>query len=875
MDLQIVGRHALLFDDDAAAEVVNSGGSLVPWSAAGAADLLLDRHDVRHLLDRVPPRPNRAYSVALLSTPSPDGVSEAELDRERFLDLTADVGTGDASPSGNGTDTGQAGYNAVAFSYGGPAGSDDPKDSVSSYRPSFPVPESLLNKLPPSEKVHQIIARTALFVSEHGGQSEIVLRVKQGSNPTFGFLMPDHHLHSYFRYIVDHPQLLKDVSDADTNKGNKIVMGESENAASSSGALSLLGAVYESGDEDEGVLPASSKGKDPGNEALHDNVHKGSSCLVHDNEVKKDQTVTIEAATLVKDKPIFTKKNPTIAGNSIVAAQREKVKDAMTVLTTSTKSDNSKLGVSDTKEMILEPPSFLKGTMEKIVEFILRNGKEFEQKLIEQDRMTGRFPFLLPSNPYHSYYLKMLQETQESKSRGGSSEHKDRRSSSERQDWRSSSERRDRRSSERKDRRSMDRKDRSSSDLRDSGHDKGRGSANKDSSTSDRSSAEPSQKQLSDKQGEGKFQLVTDGAKKELPRTVTADEAAAIVMAATRGLGPANPQPNTLKDTSDIRHIQGSGAVSKPASNSEPGTSVTSSDQLKKEGIGIIDDDWITNTIAKAVAVAASKEADSSEASMTNEQKLKAERLRRAKMFTSIIKGGGNKSDLVTSEITNESARAAPANSNLPVPPEPLATEREGSSVRFEREGSSVRFEREGSNMIKQEKDSDDEQNRARKYRKHHPESDEDKDYLEEESYKHSRKRHRSERSRGHSKDAHKRKHKQHSKEREYRHDHSSSEDELRSSKSRHWHRDDHHYTEDDEHRRHRRSHRSGSKRKHKDDRDLNEQTLGRPEASQNTPEHRHGSEQPPSDTAQSSQAATQVPDELKAKIRAMLLETL
>ncbi|KAF7030255.1 hypothetical protein CFC21_041841 [Triticum aestivum] len=889
MDLQIVGRHALLFDDDAAAEVVNSGGSLVPWSAAGAADLLLDRHDVRHLLDRVPPRSNRAYSVALLSTPSPDGVSEAELDRERFLDLTADVGTGDASPSGNGTDTGQAGYNAVAFSYGGPAGSDDPNDSVSSYRPSFPVPESLLNKLPPSEKVHQIIARTALFVSEHGGQSEIVLRVKQGNNPTFGFLMPDHHLHSYFRYIVDHPQLLKDGSDADTNKGNKIVMGESEIAASSSGALSLLGAVYESGDEDEGVLPASSKGKDPGNEALHDNAHKGSSFLVHDNEVKKDQTVTIEASTLVKDKPIFTKKNPTIAGNSIVAAQREKVKDATTVLTTSTKSDNSKLGVSDTKEMILEPPSFLKGTMEKIVEFILRNGKEFEQKLIEQDRMTGRFPFLLPSNPYHSYYLKMLQETQESKSRGGASEHRDRRSSSERQDRRSSSERRDRRSSERKDRRSMERKDRSSSDLRDSGHDKevtkskGRGSANKDSSTSDRTSAEPSQKQLSDKQGEGKFQLVTGGAKKELPRTVTADEAAAIVMAATRGLGPANPQPNTLKDTVDIRHIQGSGAVSKPASNSEPGISVTSSDQLKKEGIGIIDDDWITNTIAKAVAVAASKEADSSEASMTNEQKLKAERLRRAKMFTSIIKGGGNKNDLVTQEISNESARAAPANSNLPVPPEPLASEREGSSVhferegsslRFEREGSSVRFEREGSNMIKQEKDSDDEQNRARKYRKHHPESDEDKHDLEEGSYKHSRKRHRSERSRGHSKDAHKRKHKHHSKEREYR-DHSSSEDELRSSKSRHRHRDDHHYAEDDEHRRHRRSHRSGSKRKHKDDGDLNEQTLGRAEASQSTPEHRHGSEQPPSDTAQSSQAATQVPDELKAKIRAMLLETL
>jgi hypothetical protein len=101
MDLEIVGRHALLFDDDATAEVVNSVGSLVSWAAVGAADLLLDRHDVRHLLDRVPPRPRRSYSAALLAAPSPDGVSEAELDRERFLDLPADDdGSRDAAPSG-------------------------------------------------------------------------------------------------------------------------------------------------------------------------------------------------------------------------------------------------------------------------------------------------------------------------------------------------------------------------------------------------------------------------------------------------------------------------------------------------------------------------------------------------------------------------------------------------------------------------------------------------------------------------------------------------------------------------------------------------------------------------------------------------------
>ncbi|XP_047054397.1 uncharacterized protein LOC124660613 isoform X1 [Lolium rigidum] len=857
MDLEIVGRHALLFDDDAAAEVVNSGGSLVPWSAAGATNLLLDRHDVRHLLDRVPPRPSRAYSAALLSVPSPDGVSEAELDRERFLDLhAADDGTVEGPFSGNGTDTGQSGYNAVPFSYGGSAGSDDPNDSVSFYRPPFIVPESLLNKLPPSEKVHQIIARTALFVSEHGGQSEIVLRVKQGSNPTFGFLMPDHHLHSYFRYIVDHPQLLKDGSDPDTNKGNKMVMSENEQATPSSGALSLLGAVYESGDEDEDVLPASSKSTDSGNDAvLHEKGHKGAS-HIHDKEMKKEPTVTEEALTADKDKPIFTKKNPAITGNSITAAHREKVKGAMAALATSTKSENSKLSVSDTKEVILEPPSFMKGTVEKIVEFILRNGKEFEEKLIAQDKMTGRFPFLLPNNPYHSYYLKILQETQESKSRGGSSERKDRRSSSERRDRRSSSEHRDRRSS---------------SERKDSGHEKevtrskGCGSANKDSSASDRSSAEPSEKQLNEK---GKFQLVIGGAKKEPPRKVTADEAAAIVMAATRGLGSMDPQSNTRKDTRDIGHIQDPGEVSKPVSSSEVCTSLTSSGQVKKEGIGIIDDDWISNTIAKAVAVAASKEADSSEASMTNAQKLKAERLRRARMFTAIIKGGGNKGDPVTSNPVDESAKVSPA--ILPGPDtKALATEREGSSVPSEREDS---------NMKKQEKDSDDEQNKARKYRKHRPESNEDIDDLDEEIYKPSRKRHR---SRGHSTDAHKHKQRHHSKDREYmhqRHSYSSSEDERRSSKSRHRHRHDHYYAEDDEHRsshRHRRNHGSGSKRKHKNDHDPVEQSLGHAEPSQSTSEQKYGLEQPPGDTAQSSNASTEVPDELKAKIRAMLLETL
>ncbi|KAG2591027.1 hypothetical protein PVAP13_5NG449700 [Panicum virgatum] len=766
---------------------------------------------------------------------------------------------------------------------------------------------------PPSEKVHHIIARTALFVSEHGGQSEIVLRVKQGNNPTFGFLMPDHNLHSYFRYLVEQPQLLKDGADAvDMSKVKK---NEGEHA-SSGGALSLLGTAYDSGDEDEGTLPPGLKGMDRANPMTPDSQgHVKSVSTIPDN---KDKSVLSEAAAAsAKSKPILMKKNPMITGNIIITAPREEVKDTTTASTTA-KSQNTNSGLYETKEMILEPPSFMKRTMEKIVEFVLTNGKEFEAKLIEQDRTTGRFPFLLPSNPYHSYYLKFLQETQESKSCGRSPDHKDRRCSSdwrdrrspserdgrrssrqrddrssrERDDRRSSRERHDRRSSrEHDDRRSSrERHDRSSRDRNDSSYSK-EGTRSDEwptsgmiSGSSDRSSAGPTEKQLHDQQGKGIFHPVS-GIKKEPPRKVTADEAAAIVMAATRGLGAANNSLNTIKGKKEDvgincsnDHSSSFGSLSplldrdapwKRISNSEADTSLTSSGQPKKEGFGIIDDDWIANTIAKAVAVAASKEADSSEASMTKEQKLKAERLRRAKMFASIVKSGGNKmNDLATvSDPTDEPSKATPANMN--------ASELDAQAQPKEREGSSAPIERNDSSVTKLEKDSDDEQNIVRKYRKkHHQESNEEKDESEE-SYKHSRKRHRPEHSRAHSKDVHKHKHKSHSKGRESRHRrhrHSSSEDEHehRSSKSRHQHRDDDRYSDDEEHSRsrgYRREHRSSSKRKHEEGQDQSEQTQGRFEVSPSPSAAKFESDKPP--------GATEVPSELRAKIRAMLLETL
>lgn len=248
------------------------------------------------------------------------------------------------------------------------------------------------------------MARTAIFVSEHGGQSEIVLRVKQGDNPTFGFLMPDNELHPYFRFLVDHPQLLKsdvtheDKTSDDQGSGASIAAG---------GALSLLGSMYGTGEDDDNVpeqepkvgenkkLDAAVNSVSPQKSAKEDS---GSSISLDNKEQIK------RAVAVTKEKSLILKRNHFVNSGSI-----SKKGEA----TTSQHGVMEQVRKTDAKSPILEPPSFLKRSIDKIVEFILRNGREFEAVLIEQDKTAGRFPFLLPSNQYHTYYLRILQESLE------------------------------------------------------------------------------------------------------------------------------------------------------------------------------------------------------------------------------------------------------------------------------------------------------------------------------------------------------------------------------------------------------------------------------------------------------------------------------
>ncbi|TKS84316.1 Splicing factor, suppressor of white-apricot -like protein [Collichthys lucidus] len=66
--------------------------------------------------------------------------------------------------------------------------------------PGLAIPPDV--ELPATIKTHNIIERTANFVCQQGAQFEIVLKAKQASNSQFDFLRFDHYLNPYYKHIL-------------------------------------------------------------------------------------------------------------------------------------------------------------------------------------------------------------------------------------------------------------------------------------------------------------------------------------------------------------------------------------------------------------------------------------------------------------------------------------------------------------------------------------------------------------------------------------------------------------------------------------------------------------------------------------------------
>lgn len=523
---------------------------------------------------------------------------------------------------------------------------------------------------PPTEKVHQIIARTALFVSVHGGQSEIVLRVKQGDNPSFGFLMPDHHLHCYFRFLVSHPELLTDAKKPEIVQEQKNKADSEENGnQSTQGVLSMIESIYGSGDDDN-----ESDAVDGSNLTTSTNftvtlppLQTADHAPISYSETKTGVNSVLPA----KDNKLSLRKNCSIVSISAAGMAQSKTRSGASIDDISSK--RHKGNTVEAGNLVVEPSTQLKDAINKVVEFIVRNGKQFEEVLIKQDTAHGRFPFLLPNNLYHPYYLKILQEAYESKTKARNLSDKEKHGSP--------------------------RKIRTL-----------RSSLEREASTNPPEKFRSQFEGLHDVESEDNFKVKIGSTQKdsqELPNEhakqsgVTADVAAAIVMAATRGLSSppvlTAKQPGCEKNVTTILEISersrnsskhdihklsdevklhsdlctksqrtetGDCKTSISASNGNLGTASLSfsGNQMTENAISTSNVKF-ANVIARHAAHVATNETDSSEASLTREQKLKAERLKRAKLFAALIKNGENVKDKLLPTV-NMQSRHEPAASD-------------------------------------------------------------------------------------------------------------------------------------------------------------------------------------------------------------------
>uniref|UniRef100_A0A2K5Z5P8 Splicing factor, suppressor of white-apricot homolog n=1 Tax=Mandrillus leucophaeus TaxID=9568 RepID=A0A2K5Z5P8_MANLE len=214
VELLVFGYACKLFRDDERALAQEQGQHLIPWM--GDHKILIDRYDGRgHLhdlseYDAEYSTWNRDYQLS-----EEEARIEALCDEERYLALHTDLLEEEARQEEEYKRLSEAlaedgSYNAVGFTYG----SDyyDPSEPTEEEEPSKQRGERetawtagvglhVYTQSPPTAKMHAIIERTASFVCRQGAQFEIMLKAKQARNSQFDFLRFDHYLNPYYKFI--------------------------------------------------------------------------------------------------------------------------------------------------------------------------------------------------------------------------------------------------------------------------------------------------------------------------------------------------------------------------------------------------------------------------------------------------------------------------------------------------------------------------------------------------------------------------------------------------------------------------------------------------------------------------------------------------
>ncbi|KAI5721903.1 hypothetical protein M8J76_000620 [Diaphorina citri] len=212
-ELLIFGYSCKLFRDDEKALYIDQGKHLIPWM--GDDSIKIDRYDGRGALyDLKQHEPLPGGYDSMMSLTNEERRVEQMCDEERYYALNKDEDVDLLYQEEELKRLQEAGkeklYGQVGFTY-----DDDSNDKedvkkvdeengdesdVFELIPQLDIPVNTV--LPTSKKHFAIIEKTASFINSQGAQMEILLKMKQASNPHFGFLSFDNPLYPFYRHVL-------------------------------------------------------------------------------------------------------------------------------------------------------------------------------------------------------------------------------------------------------------------------------------------------------------------------------------------------------------------------------------------------------------------------------------------------------------------------------------------------------------------------------------------------------------------------------------------------------------------------------------------------------------------------------------------------
>ncbi|KAM7541165.1 hypothetical protein Aperf_G00000030099 [Anoplocephala perfoliata] len=452
-DLQVVGFRCTLFSDPEKTMEINSGKFLVPWGKN--TDITIDRYDCRGYLQDLSEYDADNVHRVESQTAEESGIEEL-CNYERYLELQTDIHEENAiqeEERKRREENLEDSYAAVGFSYteGDRDGSShlnnhDKNDSNSSHEqnqvskdyggePYICPPELILPSdmiLPEFDRQAAIIEKTAIFIARNNAQMEIVLKTKQSNNPQFKFLNYDDKLNPFYkelvkliksgRYIPRHRPNLDtskteyDSAEIDNNPDEPYELKLPKVDISTTAYASLINRFKKSNDDRSNSNSETENGLERDGEKPAPDNQKESSVSDGAQVLKAEES----SYYLMSNEDYehcyqeyyrhyysyyYMHFSSTTVGEPVNESWiiAESARAAATAALAAVNAVRQSHLVSSS--ISTSPPADLRGIIDKMAEYVARNGDEFQEVVKNKKQDDPRFAFLQIGHIHHDYYL--------------------------------------------------------------------------------------------------------------------------------------------------------------------------------------------------------------------------------------------------------------------------------------------------------------------------------------------------------------------------------------------------------------------------------------------------------------------------------------